>query len=107
MLCTMPLSDCLKIVWVDPVSAHACAEAVKLAVAIDSIELVTSVESMTCANFTAASYDRVLWRFIPGVEVDPLGTAVGVFDKRCASVYVALSAHIFKHVSPLCELLYP
>ena len=90
----------------DSVSAHACAEAVNLAVTKVSIVLVTSVESTTCAYFTAASYDQVLWRFIPGVDVDPLGTAVGVFDKRCA-VYMALSVSplwrtcIFKDECPL------
>ena len=60
MSVTTSLSDCLNIVWVDPVSAQACAKAVKLALSVDSIVLITLFEFTTSAKFTAASYERVL-----------------------------------------------
>ena len=51
----IPLSDCLRIVWVDPVSTQARAKAVKLASVFDSFVLITMAESTTCTNFTAVS----------------------------------------------------
>ena len=55
MSVTISLSDCLNIVWVDPVSAQARAKAVKLALSVDSIVLITLFEVTPCTNFTAAS----------------------------------------------------
>ena len=51
----IPLPDCLRIVWVDPVSTQARAKAVKLASVFDSFVLITMAESTTCTNFTAVS----------------------------------------------------
>lgn len=87
--------------WVDPVSAHACEEAVKIAKSVDSIALVTLHEFTTDANFTAGSYERLLLRLVaPGVDVEPLGTEVGVAALRCASVYMVLLFSILWHLSP-------